>query len=185
MLLCALALAACGSGSGDDGEVEASIETATSSTDPSKCTEVETQAFMEQRTHVWDAGAVQRCEKEAKEGTGVADSVEVSNVEVKGTGATAEAALTGGTFDGQTVVVSLVEEDGRWKVNELTRFAKFDHDKLVAAYESQLSRPSLEAPKSFVSCVVETLDEFSQKEIEDLFWVRSSESFEHLSQECS
>jgi hypothetical protein len=184
LILASLGLAACGGGNDDESKIEEAIETAATSTDPSKCTEFETKSFVEQTSQESGAAAVKECEKEAKEGEEVAESVEVSNVEVEGSKANADAAITGGTFDGQSLEVALVESGGQWKLNELTGFSKFDQGKLVEAFEAEFSKSPGQVNKGFASCVVEDLEESSQGEIEELLW-GSSGGFEGLAKKCS
>lgn len=182
IIISAVALAACGSSNDDTGKIEEAIETSATSTDPSKCTEVETQHFVEQSNQEQGPAALKECEREAKKGEGAAaDSVVVSNVEVDGSQATAQVALTGGTFNGQAVEVEMVEEDGQWKANELTRFTEFDKEKFLAAIESQLGG----AGKGFSACLIGKFEKLSQDEIEELLWDSSSGGFEKLSRECA
>jgi ABC-type glycerol-3-phosphate transport system substrate-binding protein len=185
LIVSALALAACGSsGSSDEGQIEEAIETAATGSEASKCTEVETQEFVEQSTQESGSAAVKQCEKEAEEEKGTAESVEVTNVEVEGEEASADAALTGGSLNGQTVEIALVEEGGNWKLNEITGFAKFDQAKLAEALEEQLSE-SGEVSEELATCVVEGVEEASPAEAEELLLSGSPEGFEELAKECS
>jgi len=183
LLISALALAACGSsGGGDEGEIEEAIETAATGTEPSKCTEVETQAFVEQNTRESGKAAVKQCEEEAPEEN--AESVAVSNVEVEGEEASAEAAITGGSLNGQTLEIALVKEEGNWKLNELTGFAKLDQAKLAEALGEKLEE-SGEVEPELASCIVEGIEEESQEEVEELLLSGSNEPLEELAEECS
>ena len=123
-----LLLAACGGdddgGDGDEAQVTEAIETAATSTDPAICTTLQTQAFVEQTQFSTGTEAVTACEDGAAQG--VADSVEVSDISVDGTTATAEAAFTGGQLDGQTLAISLVKEGDQWKLDSLDQFVDFD-----------------------------------------------------------
>lgn len=185
LLLSALAFSACGgSGSSDESKIEEAIETAATGTEPSKCTEVETQAFVEQNTATSGPAAVKECEKEASKAENNAESVTVSNVEVENEEATADVAVTGSSFDGQTLEVALVEEEGQWKLNEFAGFAKLDKAKLVESLEEEFAK-SGEVSKSLTACIAEGLEESSQPEIEELILSGSSEGFEELAKECS
>ncbi len=185
LLLSALAFSACGgSGSSDESKIEEAIETAATGTEPSKCTEVETQALVEQSTEKSGSAAVKQCEKEAPKEENNAESVTVSNVEVEGEEATAEAAVTGSALDGQTLEVALVEEEGQWKVNELTGFAKLDKAKLAESFREGFVE-SGEVSKSLATCIAEGIEESSQSKIEELTLSGNSEGFEELVKECS
>lgn len=182
LVVSALALAACGSSSSAESEIEEAIETAATSSNPSKCTEVETQAFTEQGNGESGKAAVKKCEEEATNGEN-AESVEVSNVEVEGSEATAEATINGSVLDGQTLEVALVEEEGDWKLNELTGFASFDQGKLVENFGNKLEE-SKEVEPELATCVVEGLEEASAEEVEELALNSSPEGFEEIAEEC-
>ena len=108
LVFSALAVVACGSSNSDESQVEEVVETSATSTDPADCTKLQTQQFLEQTTQESGKAAVKKCEEEAKGEEG-AESASVSNVEVDGSSATAEAALTGGGLGGQTVEVCCQE----------------------------------------------------------------------------
>jgi hypothetical protein len=183
LVLSALVLAACGSGGGDESKVEETIEKSATSTDPADCTKLETQQFMEQTTQESGKAAVKSCEEEAEKEEG-AESAAVSNVEVEGSSATAEAALTGGSLDGQTVEVELVEASDQWKLNEVIAFTKFDQAKLVETFEGDLSEASNEVSPKFAACFIETFKQADQAEIEELIF-GSGRGFEEIAENCS
>ncbi len=181
----AFALSACGSsGNSDESNIEEAIETSATSTSPSVCTEFSTQNFVEQTSSESGSGAVKKCEEEQKEGNGKAESVEVSNIAVNGEKATAEAALTGGTFNGQTLEVELVEEEGKWKLNELTGFASFNAAKFAASFRQVLEAESEKIPATVTSCIVENVEEASQEEVEELVLNGSSNGFVKIAEGC-
>jgi hypothetical protein len=183
LIVSALALAACGSSGGSaESQIEEAIETAATGSSPSKCTEVETQAFVEQSNGESGKAAVKKCEEEATNGEN-AESVEVSNVKVEGSKATAEAAVTGSAFGGQTLEVALVEEEGQWKLNELTGFANFNQAKLVEAFGEKLEESS-EIEPELASCVVEHLEESAPEEVEELILNPAAGGFEEIAEEC-
>ncbi len=185
LIVSALALAACGSsGNSDESQIEEAIETSATSNDPASCKKLSTQQFMEQTTRSEGSEAVKECEKQASDETG-AEAAAVSNVEVEGSKATADVALTGGSFDGQTVEVALVKESDQWKLDELTGFAKFDKAKLIEAFETSLAEPSSEVSKSLASCLVESFEAGSQEEFEELLLSGSAEGLEELAEACS
>jgi hypothetical protein len=179
----ALFLAACGGGESEEDKVVGAIETSATSNDPSACTEFATESFNEQITGQEGEAAVKECEKDAAEEAG-AESADVSNVEVDGSAATADVALSGGSFNGQTLAVSLVKEGDQWKMNEVTGFAELDLPKLVEALKENLSETN-EIPRGVLTCIVEGVEESSQAEVEELFFSGSFEGFAELVESCS
>ncbi len=96
LIVSALALVACGGGgSSDESEIEEAIETSATTGDPSNCTKLETANFVEQSTGESGKAAIKACEEEAKKDPeSKAESVEVTEVEVDGSKATANAAIS-------------------------------------------------------------------------------------------
>jgi ABC-type glycerol-3-phosphate transport system substrate-binding protein len=183
VLALALGLAACGSSESDEDKIVDVIETSATSADPSNCTELQTAAFNEQNTQESGGAATKACEKEEEEDESNAESVEVSEVEVDGETATATAALTGGDLDGQTVELELVKEDGDWKLNELTGFVDFDAAKIIATLAEGFEEEESIEP-ALASCIVETLEESSDSEIEELVLNSSGAGFAELAEAC-
>jgi hypothetical protein len=186
LIVSALILSACGGGGGssDEGPIEEAIETAATSTDPSVCTKFETVKFDEQGAQVEGAAAVKACEKEAKEPEEKAESVEVSNIEVNGSKASAEGAITGGGFDGQTLEVNLVKEGEQWKLDELAGFAKLDQSKLVEALAKQFEKGE-GISEEIATCIEKGFEEASQPEIEELLLSGSAKPIEELAEGCA
>ena len=138
-LLSTVAFAGCGGWwriSSDEALVEATIETAMLEKDSGKCTELYTAAFREQTTNKTGSAAVEECEKPDAPNDR-AKSIEISNLGIDEAAATADVAISGGSFSGQTITVALVEDGDRWKLDALTRFAKLDVDELAAILERQ------------------------------------------------
>jgi len=183
LLFAALFLAACGGGESEEEKIVGAIETSATSNDPSTCTEFATENFNEQITGQEGEAAVQECEKNAAEEE-TAESADVSNVEVDGSSATADVALTGGSFGGQTLAVALVEEDDQWKLNEVTGFADLDLPRLVESLQEGLSE-SNQFPRDVLACIVEGVEESSQAEVEELFFGSSYQGFAELVESCS
>jgi hypothetical protein len=183
LIVSALALVACGSSNNDESQIEEAVETSATSKDPADCKKLSTQHFMEQTTRSEGAEAVKECEANASNGAG-AKSVEVSEVEVDGSKATADAALTGGSFDGQTLKIALVKEDDQWKLDELAGFAKFNEAKVIGILEGQFNEPSSEVSKSQANCIVKSFEEAPQAELEEALLSGSSEGFEEIAGSC-
>jgi ABC-type glycerol-3-phosphate transport system substrate-binding protein len=183
VLALALGLAACGGSSeSDEDKIVDVIETSATSSDPSNCTELQTAAFNEQDTQESGDAATKACEEEAKDEEN-AESVEVSEVEVDGDTATATTAITGGSLDGQTVELELVKDGDDWKLNELTGFVDFDSAQIVATLAEGLEEEESIEPK-IASCIVETLENSDDSEIEDLVLNTGPVSFEELAESC-
>ncbi|HEU4980511.1 MAG TPA: hypothetical protein VFT14_04780 [Solirubrobacterales bacterium] len=161
-----LALAACGDDgeSGDEDQISEAIETAATGTDAEeKCTVVVTQSFVEQTQFATGDAAVAACEEEATDA--VADSVEVSAIEVDGESATAEAAFTGGSLDGQTLVILVVKEDDRWKLDQLEEFVDFDAQAFAAGLAEEAGAAG-DAPQEVVDCVVEQVQSTDPEQVQ-------------------
>lgn len=164
--LAALALAACGGSDsdGDEDQITTVIETSVTSTDPADCEIYSTQAFLEQTESAEGEEAVASCEEDAEDTSNDADSVEVSAIEVDGDSATAEVAFTGGGFDGQAVAVSLVKEDGDWKLDSIDSFASFDREAFVGSIETGFETSELTEEQ--LGCVSDALEAASDEELE-------------------
>jgi ABC-type glycerol-3-phosphate transport system substrate-binding protein len=182
-ILAALSLAACGSGGDESGEVEEAIETSATTTDPADCKRLETQRFMEQTSGESGKAALQECEEEAEKDKG-AESVKVSSVEVDGAKATGDAALQGGTLDGQTVEVALVKDGEQWKLDEVVKFTKFDQGSLVQFFEEQFADPQNEVPPRLANCIIEAVEEGTQGEVEELIFSGSRKPLEEVAESC-
>lgn len=186
LIVSALFLAACGGsgGSSDEEQIEESITTSATTADPANCTKLETAAFVEQSSDESGKAALVSCEKEAKDPSSNAKSVEVTKVEVDGSKATADAAIVGGGFDGQTVTIALVEEGGTWKLDRVTRFAKLDTTALAKTFRTQFEA-SGELTSAQTDCIVEGIEGASQAEAEELLLSGSSEPIVELAEGCS
>jgi hypothetical protein len=186
LILSALVLSACGGGGGssDEGQIEEAIETSATSSSPSDCTKLQTLKFDEQGAEVEGKAAVKACEEEQKEAEGQAESVEVSNVEVNGSKGSAEAAVTGGSLDGQTVEINLAKEGDQWKLDEIAGFAKLDQPKLVAALTESFEKGG-EVEESIATCIEEGFEDASKPEVEEFLFSGSPASIEELAEGCA
>jgi hypothetical protein len=171
-VLAAFALTACGGddgGSEDEDQITAAIDRVATSGDPKACTDVETQRFIEQTSGggAKGAAAVKQCEQAGAEGA-VADKIDVTNIEVDGDHATAEGAVTGNLFDGQTLDLALVKEGDQWKLDEFKGFAEFNRDALINTIKQQLSSDPSATPQA-VSCVTDHLEMQSDENLQALY----------------
>jgi hypothetical protein len=168
----ALALSACG-GDDDDGgddadQISEVIETAATSTDPADCTELQTQAFTEQTELETGEAAIASCEESAADETDNPESIEVSEVEVDGEAATANAAFTGGPFDGSTLALGLVKEGDQWKVDEITDIPEFDFEGFKAAFTEEIGADE-SIPPEVGTCISDALDAAGPDAVKEAF----------------
>lgn len=185
LLALVFGLAACGGSESDEDKVVDVIETSVTSTDPADCKELATQAFLEQTELEQGAAAVKSCEESTKETAGDPDSVEVSEVEVDGSSATANVAFTGGDFDAQTLSVALVEEDGDWKMDEITGFVKFDQKKLADALEERLESGEDQLEPLLVACIGAVVRQAPKEQAEEIVIGGSPEPIVEIVEGCS
>lgn len=185
LALAALSLAACGGGGSDaEGEITETIEKAATTSDPSNCTKLETQRFVEQNADREGKAAVKACEEEAKAGEGRAEGAEVSNVSVNGEKATAVVAFEGGSFGEQSIEVALIEEGGFWKLDQIEGFAKYDGAALEKAFQKQFEKEPEGLNAEQAKCISEAIGKASQAEAEELFLSGKSEKIEELAKGC-
>jgi len=184
LIVSALALVACGgSGGNDEAEIEEAIETSATASDPANCTKLETLSFSEQSSGESGKAAIKACEEEAKDPEGKAESVAVSEVEIDGSKATANAAITGGSLEGQTASIALVEEDGQWKLDQITGFVKLDQGQLANLFAEQLEKGEEVEPK-LTACIVSGVEEASKEEAEEFILDPSSQALGELAESC-
>ncbi|MBN9622000.1 MAG: hypothetical protein J0H06_03450 [Actinobacteria bacterium] len=185
LLAVALTLTACGGGSSDEDKITEAIETAVTTSDPRNCTELETQRFAEQNSAEKGKVAVKTCEEEAKEGANKAKAANVSNVSVDGSKATADAEFEGGPLNKQTLELALVEEDGKWKMDQIEGFAKYDGAALAETFEKGFEEEGKGPSPEQASCITEGLAKASTAEAEELFLSGSPEKIIELAQGCA
>ncbi len=185
LLAAALALAACGgsSGGGEEAKIEEAIEESATSSDPSKCTELQTPAFNENESGEKGAAATKACEEEAESGEGQPESVDIANVNVDGEKATAEVTIKGGTADGQGIEVGLAKEGGDWKLNEFIKFTKYDAAALTKSFEEAFEQEEGIDPE-LAKCLSKGFGEMSQEEAESIVIDKSTEAIEKLVETC-
>lgn len=187
LLIPVLVLAGCGDGGNDEEDkVVEAIEAASLSTDAADCTKLFTVRFLEQ-VHFRKGQpkiALSNCEYYARNpelDTNDVESVAVSNVELEGSEATADVAFTGGTFDGQTLSVAVIEEDGNWKMDEITGFPEFDQDKLAQFMEAQFAA---DVEPKVAPCIGKELRKLPQDEFEQLMLEGNTEPIVEILQGC-
>jgi hypothetical protein len=163
---CGAVLAACGSSDSnkDEHEITDAIVQSGTTDDAANCTELETQRFVEQNQFEKGTAAIDECKK--PDGNN-ADSIDVSAIKVDGDKATAEAAVTGATFDGQTLQISLVKEGGKWKLDHLDSFKEFDKAKFVDAFTANLQKNGDFTPQQS-TCITGALSGLDDAALETL-----------------
>jgi hypothetical protein len=194
LIAMAMALTACGGGSssssssggGEEAAIEEAIETSATSTDPSKCSEVQTELFNETETGKSGAAALKTCEEEVEaENSEPAESVTVTNVEiVEGSGAAAEVELEGSALSGQTVAVALEKEEGAWKVDGFMGFTKYDPAPIAEALEGKLGEEEGITPQ-LAACISEGVAEMSKGEAEAMIFEKNNEGVEEIASTCN
>lgn len=117
---------ACGGGSGsDEDQITDLITTAVGSTDASLCTEAFTLKFVETFSDgKMGDEAISECETQLPKDTTENTDVEVTNVEVDGDAATADATFTNSEDGRVSASFSLADEDGDWKIDDTRAKAK-------------------------------------------------------------
>ena len=177
---CALALAGCGGGGSED-EITAALQRTWTSHDDAACTEAQTQRFVEQTWFQQGPAALRACEKGGPGAT--ADSVQVDDVQVDGDRATADTAISGSPYDGQTLATSLVRENGRWKADHLDSIPVFDRAALVAAMRRQLTQGGGIAPAR-VDCIAAKMQKAARPRLEALLLSGDPASFSFFYDLC-
>jgi hypothetical protein len=179
-------LLACGGGDGggEEDEIVEVIETSATSSDPADCKALATQAFLEQTEAAQGKEALENCEESAEESEDDPKSVEVSEVEVDGSAATANVAFTGSNFDGQTLTVALVEESEDWKLDEITGFAELDKEQLGTTLEEALEDEETFDPK-VVSCTGEAVRKLPDAKAEEMMLGGSAAVLIELIEDCA
>jgi hypothetical protein len=188
LLASALALTACGGGSSSSGgdeeaSIEKAIETSGTSTDPSKCSEAQTEAFNESESGKSGGAALKACEEEAEANVNPAETVSISNVEVDGETATAEVEVTGSALNEQGLEVEVTKEEGDWKLNKFIAFTNFDGKALGESLEKELLKEE-GVTAALAKCVSEGVAEVSQKEAEALVFATNLEAVEEIVKGC-
>jgi hypothetical protein len=190
LIAMAMALTACGgggsssSGGGDETAIEEAIETSATSTDPSKCSEVQTEAFNEAETGESGAKSLKACEEQAKEESEPAESVTVSEISENGDSATAEVKIKGGSLNGQSLELELAKEGGDWKLNEFLGFTTYDAAGIASTLEEQLAKEEGISP-SLAKCIAEGSEGMSQEEAEALIFEKNNEGIEEIARDCN
>jgi hypothetical protein len=149
-----LALASCGGGGdGDEDEISEVITASATEPNPADCTELQTLRFTEQNEFAKGPQAIRSCIEEELDTSNDPAAVEVSEIAVDDSDATADVTFAGGIFDRQTVTVSLVEREGQWKVDRIEEFVEFDQQSLAAALLKTATSGADPLPQERAECI--------------------------------
>jgi hypothetical protein len=170
---------------GDTAAVSEAIEGFATNADPTACQDVATEHFLRQTEFSSIHEAVERCQEEAHQKFDDPSSIDVLQVEVDGSSATADVAFEGGSYDGQTLSVELVKEGGRWKMDSLTGFAEFDKDKLMTAFEEGLKRVGGARAEPLVRCYGDAIRALPDDEAEEVMLSGSQKQLLALWRHCT
>ena len=177
-----LPLAGCGGGNSDEDEITDVVTTTATTNADSNCTELETQRFLEQVEFTSGADAIKLCKASGPESN--ADSADVSNVEVNGDTATAEVAITGAAFDGQTLKVSLVKEGDQWKLDHIDSFVKFDQQAFAEAFSKATQEGDQPASQDQANCTAGKLAAAPSGALQQAILSGNSQAFSALFGTC-
>jgi hypothetical protein len=177
-----LALVGWGRGSEEEAIAEA-IRTSGTTSKVSNCTKLETKRFVDQLSSRKGPAALEKCEEEARNHEGVARSVKVSHVVVKGDAATAVVAVHGGGFDRQTLAVSLVRR-GNWKLDQFTGFIVYDGNVFAARFEKEAREHPGLLPPATVKCIAKKIRTASKHLADEFFLSGSDGPTNHLIEQC-
>jgi hypothetical protein len=124
--------------------IETAVIEALTENDPSQCTTIVTQRFVEQSFAEAGPEAIEECREanvDAKSTT--AEEVTFDRVTVEGDTAQAVVAVSGGAEDGSILTISLLHEGGRWKLDHLDDIqinrARFDRAQEAAGVKEGLT----------------------------------------------
>jgi hypothetical protein len=182
--LSVLALFACGGGKSNEDEIAAAVEVVFTSGNPTSCRKLTKLAFLEQTQHTQRADAPSNCEEDAKETEDDPRQVDVSNVEVAGSKARADVSFHGGAFDGQTLELALIEEQGDWKLAKIIGFAEFNRVRLAEALRRGLRIGAGAFSPDLASCIGGVYGELARPELEELAIGRSTLPVEEILVDC-
>ncbi|HEX8647087.1 MAG TPA: DUF2510 domain-containing protein [Thermoleophilaceae bacterium] len=120
VLLVVLAVVLLGGGEekSDEDRVNEAAEEVLTTTEPSACTDLATEEFIQKLTGLSGSEGIDAC-KENDEA--FAEGAEIENTDLTGDKATVEAKAEGGQVDGETIELQMVKDDGDWKVDDLVR----------------------------------------------------------------
>jgi hypothetical protein len=148
----------------DDVDIAQTIETVATSSDPAFCDALVTDRYLRQTTGLEPPFADESCEQAAS--LPGPESVEVDDVDVEGDAATAVVTADGGSLDGSSVLVGLVNDDGEWKLDRRIEVERLDREGFETAYREELVRPEYGFSPDGADCAVAMTQRLSDSELE-------------------
>ncbi|MGH2951329.1 MAG: hypothetical protein ACRDKX_04720 [Solirubrobacterales bacterium] len=134
-LVCAVGpgIGACGPSSDSaEDDVRAVLDRAFVSFDADACSEILTQRALEQTQFTDAEDALESCIDDAEDPDDNAEAIEIPELEVNADTATATVTPQGGSIDGASMSVALVEDDG-WRIDRVTALEILDRDRFLDA----------------------------------------------------
>jgi hypothetical protein len=179
-------LAACGGGGGNDDNAQITdlIQTAVKSTDPTDCTKLQTQQFVEQTELQSGQAAIQQCRKDASDTTDNPDSVDVTNVTSSGNTGSADVTFHGGSFDGSTLTVAVSKDGDQWKLDKITDIPNFNFPGMVQALSAKLNSDST-IPPQVASCITQAFDNAGADQVKSIILSGSGDQLTALFSTCA
>jgi hypothetical protein len=188
-LTATLVLVACGDDDDDDGggeedaAITETIETSVTTTDPAACRRLQTQAFLEQSNFSIGEEAVQDCEEDVADTEDNPDSVDVENIEVDGSNASADVSFVGGGFDGSTVAVELVKEGEQWKLDRIADVPELNLEAFQENFVERLQDQG-EIPAPIADCIGQAIEDATEDDIKQVLVSGQEEDLVGLLGDC-
>lgn len=142
------------------------LDRAITSTDPSYCGDAVTEPYLEQTEGSPGAVAFRACIEDAGDTASRADAIEVDDVTVDGQAATATVTYRGGSLDGSTMVLSLIEVDGEWLLNRVERFVHLDRSALSQDFRRQFDDELNRFSHRAAECALARIDKLPTHQLE-------------------
>jgi hypothetical protein len=165
-VLVAMFVVACG-GDSDEDQITEVIQTSVKSTDPADCTKLQTAQFLQQTEFAVGPDALKQCQDNAANTADNPDSVDVKDIKVDGTNATANVTFHGGTFDGSTITVALIKDGDQWKLDKITAIPTFDLQAFIRNFSDQLIAQG-KTPQSVISCLTNAISKVGPDQLKQV-----------------
>ena len=186
LALAALALTACGGGESDEDKITETIETAATTTDPSNCTELETQRFIEQNTQRKGQGRGSKpAKKKRKRAKKRRKRESLQRLRQRRTRRPPRLNSKAARSARSRSKSPWSKKDGNWKLDQIEGFANYDGKALGEAFEKQFEEEPGELSPEQAKCISGKIAGLSQAEAEEVFFGGSAEPIIELAQSCA